>query len=100
MRVFYTPRYYAEIGEGHIFPIRKFELVRDRLVAEGTLLLKEIVEPTPASIEDVCLVHSEDYLARLCNGALTTKELRRLGLPWAASLVRGSFYAVGGTIAT
>ena len=37
MQVFYTPRYYAEIGEGHVFPIRKFELVRDRLLAEGTL---------------------------------------------------------------
>ena len=33
MRVCYTPRYYADIGEGHVFPIRKFELVRDRLVA-------------------------------------------------------------------
>jgi hypothetical protein len=31
MRVFYTPRYYADIGEGHVFPTRKFELVRDRL---------------------------------------------------------------------
>ena len=37
MRVFYTPRYYADIGAGHVFPIRKFELVRDRLLREGTL---------------------------------------------------------------
>jgi acetoin utilization deacetylase AcuC-like enzyme len=29
---------------------------------------------------------------------LTTKEIRRLGLPWSQSLVRRSFYAVGGTI--
>lgn len=33
MQVFYTPRYYADIGEGHVFPIRKFELVRDRLLS-------------------------------------------------------------------
>ena len=37
MRVCYTPRYYADIGEGHVFPIRTFALVRARLVAEGTL---------------------------------------------------------------
>jgi hypothetical protein len=37
MRVFYTPRYYADIGEGHVFPIRKFELVRDRLLGEKRL---------------------------------------------------------------
>jgi len=99
MQVFYTPRYYADIGAGHIFPIRKFELVRAKLLAEGTLQPDEIVEPEPASIEDVLLVHTEDYVSRLCNGSLTSKELRRLGLPWSESLVRRSFYAVGGTLA-
>jgi len=99
MQVFYTPRYYAEIGEGHVFPIRKFELVRDRLLAEGTLKPSEIVEPSLAPLEDVLLVHTEDYVTRLCNGQLTTKEIRRLGLPWSESLVRRSFYAVGGTLA-
>src|SRR5260370_621995 len=78
MRVFYTPRYYADIGEGHIFPIRKFELVRDRLLNEGSLRSEDFVEPAPASLEDVLLVHAEDYVSRLCNGTLTSAELRRL----------------------
>ena len=99
MQVFYTPRYYADIGQGHIFPIRKFELVREKLLAEGTLHPEEIVEPDPAPLEDVLLVHTEDYVSRLRSGDLTTKEIRRLGLPWSESLVRRSFYAVGGTLA-
>lgn len=99
MQVFYSPRYYTDIGQGHIFPIRKFELVRDRLLAEGALHPDEIVEPSPATVEQALLVHTEDYVSRLCSGALTAKELRRLGLPWSESLVRRSFYAVGGTIA-
>lgn len=98
MRVFYTPRYYADIGEGHIFPIRKFELVRDRLLAEGVLRPDDLVEPEPASLQDVLLVHTEDYVSRLCNGMLTTTERRRLGLPWSEALVRRSLYAVSGTI--
>ncbi len=98
MRVFYSPHYYAEIGDSHIFPIRKFELVRDRLLSEGTLHHRELIEPVPATSEEVRLVHTEDYVSRLSNGTLTTKELRRLGLPWSESLVRRSFYAVGGTI--
>ena len=98
MQVFYTPRYYADIGNGHIFPIRKFELVRDRLLAEGTLHPGELLEPAPATLDEVLLVHTEDYVSRLCNGELTPKELRRLGLPWSESLVRRSFYATGGTI--
>lgn len=99
MQVFYSPRYYADIGRGHIFPIRKFELVRDKLLAEGTLHPEEIIEPAPAPLEDVLLVHSEDYVSRLRSGDLTAKEVRRLGLPWSESLVRRSFYAVGGTLA-
>ena len=99
MRVCYTPRYYADIGEGHVFPIRKFELVRDRLVAEGTLSPAEIYEPREAAVEDVRLVHTEDYVTRLRAGALTPREVRRLGLPWSKALVRRSFLATAGTIA-
>jgi acetoin utilization deacetylase AcuC-like enzyme len=99
MQVFYTPRYYADIGDNHVFPIRKFELVRDKLLAEATLNLDELVDPSPAQIEDALLVHTDDYVSRLCSGNLTAKEIRRLGLPWSESLVRRSFYAVGGTLA-
>jgi acetoin utilization deacetylase AcuC-like enzyme len=99
MRAFYTPYYYAEIGEGHTFPIRKFELVRDRLLTEGTLQPDDLLEPAPVTLSEVLLVHTEDYVNRLCNGQLTSSELRRLGLPWSESLVRRSFYACGGTLA-
>lgn len=97
-RLFYSPYYYADIGEGHVFPIRKFELVRDLLLQEGTLLAEEIVEPPPAQVEDLQLVHTEDYISRLVNGTLTEKEIRKLGLPWSQSLVRRSFHAISGTI--
>jgi acetoin utilization deacetylase AcuC-like enzyme len=99
MRVFYTPSYYADIGEGHVFPIRKFELVRDRLLGEGALAPAEVLEPREAAVEDVLLVHTEDYVTRLRAGALTEREIRRLGLPWSKALVRRSFLATGGTLA-
>ncbi|MBA2341268.1 MAG: histone deacetylase [Pyrinomonadaceae bacterium] len=98
MRVFYSPSYYADIGEGHVFPIRKFEFVRHRLLAEGTLSLADLIEPQPAAVADVLLVHTEDYVTRLRAGALTEREIRRLGLPWTKGLVRRSFLAVSGTI--
>lgn len=99
MQLSYTPRYYADIGDNHIFPIRKFELVRDRLLAEGTIRSSELFEPEMASDSDVLLVHTDDYVRRLKAGELTKSEIRRLGLPWSPSLVQRSFYAVGGTIA-
>jgi acetoin utilization deacetylase AcuC-like enzyme len=99
MRVCYTQRYYADIGEGHVFPIRKFELVRDRLVNEGTLAPAEIYEPREAPVADVLLVHTDDYVTRLRAGSLTQREIRRLGLPWSKALVRRSFLATAGTCA-
>ncbi len=97
-RLFYSPDYYADIGENHVFPIKKFELARDILLAEGTLLSEEVHKPDLAEIEDVLLVHTEDYVERLIKGTLTKSEGRRLGLPWSESLVRRSFLAVSGTI--
>src|SRR5260370_2854873 len=59
MRVFYTPRYYADIGEGHIFPIRKFALVGDKLLNEVSFRSENCVEPSPASLEHLLLVPAE-----------------------------------------
>ncbi len=97
-KIYYSPYYYADIGEGHVFPIKKFELVRDKLLAEGTLQANEIIEPQSAKVEDLRLVHTENYITRLVDGTLTTKEVRKLGLPWSKSLVRRTFLAVSGTI--
>lgn len=97
-KIFYSPYYYADIGDGHVFPIRKFEIARDILLAEGTLAQDEIVEPAAVDPSDLLLVHTEDYITRLSNGGLTAKEIRKLGLPWSKSLVRCSFTAISGTI--
>jgi acetoin utilization deacetylase AcuC-like enzyme len=97
-KVFYSPYYYADIGEDHVFPIRKFELARDILLREQTLSVDEIAEPPEVNRADLLLVHSADYIDRLAAGTLTQKELRKLGLPWSRSLVRRSFHAISGTI--
>lgn len=96
--IFYSPYYYADIGEGHVFPIRKFEIARDILISEGTLLPEEIIAPERVDLDDLLLVHAEDYIDRLTNGTLTAKEIRKLGLPWSEALVRRSFHAISGTI--
>ncbi|MCO6511859.1 MAG: histone deacetylase [Aridibacter famidurans] len=96
--IFYSPDYYADIGEGHVFPIKKFELARDILVAEGTVDPEQVIAPGEASLGDLLRVHTRDYVERLQYGELTPMEIRRLGLPWSRALVRRSLLAVSGTI--
>jgi acetoin utilization deacetylase AcuC-like enzyme len=99
MLVSYTPRYYCDIGEGHRFPITKYQLVRDRLVEEGSLVEAEIVRPEPADDDLLLLVHTRDWVERLTHGELTAREIRRLGFPWSPELVMRARHAVGGTLA-
>jgi len=96
--IFYSPDYYADIGDDHVFPIKKFELVRDVLVSEGTVAADSVLVPEEVSAADVLRVHTADYVDRLKRGDLTPSEIRLLGLPWSPALVRRSFLAVSGTI--
>ena len=68
------------------------------MLREGTLRPADVVEPQPAPLADVLLVHTLDYVTRLRAGTLTPREIRRLGLPWSKALVRRSFLAAGGTL--
>lgn len=93
----YAPGYFVDLGDGHIFPMRKYPLVHAALTAEGTLPRDRVLEPREASTADLLLVHTPDYLDRLFRGALDSSEQRRLGFPWSPALVRRARLATHGT---
>jgi acetoin utilization deacetylase AcuC-like enzyme len=98
VKVSYSGRYFCDIGEGHRFPIAKYERVCNRLVDEGTITREDAVVPEPATDEQLRLVHTDDYVHRFTHGGLTEREIRRIGFPWSPDLVTRSRYSVGGTL--
>lgn len=76
----------------------KYRLVRDRLLAEGSITPEHLTEPPLANDEDILLVHHEDYWFRCVRGELTPHEIRRIGFPWSEALVRRSRASTQGTI--
>jgi acetoin utilization deacetylase AcuC-like enzyme len=98
MRCAYHPDYYLPLPPGHPFPMAKYPLLRERLLREEVLSARELVEPREAHIEDLRLVHTDEYLRRLAAGALEASEVRRIGVPWSAALWRRSRLAVQGTV--
>jgi acetoin utilization deacetylase AcuC-like enzyme len=98
MRACYSDRYLIELSPTHVFPIRKYRLVRDRLLEEGTLTHWNLIEPPLAADEDILLVHTPDYWNRVQTGMLTAAEVRRIGFPWSEALVRRSRASVQGTL--
>jgi acetoin utilization deacetylase AcuC-like enzyme len=99
LTVWSSARYTFPLPEGHRFPVAKYALLRERVVAEGIVAPERVLDPDGATDDTIRLVHTEDYVRRFIAGALDAAELRRLGFPWSPQLVERSRRAVGGTIA-
>ncbi len=84
---------------GHHFPAAKYPLLRQRVVAAGLASNGNLRLPEPASDGELGLAHTPEYIARVTAGALSTPEIRRIGLPWSPELVERSRRSVGGTLA-
>ena len=94
-----SARYTFPLPSGHRFPIAKYALLRERVVAEG-IVAPECLHDAPRVTRDELLrVHTAEYVDRLTTGELTNDELRRIGFPWSTALVERSYRAVGGTLA-
>ena len=98
MKVCYSDRYMVPLPTAHPFPMSKYRLTRDRLLADGSLTHWHLIEPALACDGDILLVHTADYWLRCARGELTAAEVRRIGFPWTPALVRRSRAAVQGTI--
>jgi acetoin utilization deacetylase AcuC-like enzyme len=82
----------------HVFPSQKYRLIRQRLRAEGFAGEHDFLEPSPASEEDLLLVHERSWIERLKNGTLSFQDIRLLEVPYSRQMVRAFFLAAGGTI--
>jgi acetoin utilization deacetylase AcuC-like enzyme len=98
MKCSYHPGYHIPLPVGHPFPISKYLLLKDRLLAEGILHADDIVEPVPIDRETLALVHTATYLEKLESSGLSAAEQRKLGMPWSHALWQRSRLACGGTL--
>jgi acetoin utilization deacetylase AcuC-like enzyme len=98
MKCSYHPGYQSALPPGHPFPMSKYPVLKERLLAEGVLALHDILLPEPLEIETLELVHTREYLDKLQSSGLSAAEQRRLGLPWSEALWQRSRLAAGGTL--
>jgi acetoin utilization deacetylase AcuC-like enzyme len=93
-----SAKYTFPLPDGHRFPIAKYALLRERVLAEGIVAHEHLHDPDRAAREDLLLVHTAEYVDRFRCGELSLDEERRLGFPWSEALVERSLRAAGGTI--
>jgi len=98
LKVSHHPDYYLPLPTGHPFPMAKYTLVYDVLREQGLLPAERIMLPEEIAREHLARVHTADYLERIFGDGLSEAEVRRLGVPWSARLLRRSRLAVSGTV--
>lgn len=96
----YHPDYVAPLPPGHRFPMAKFGLLYELLLAEGVANAHQFHQPQLPPLDWIERVHHPDYVRAYCQGTLDPKAQRRIGLPWSPALVNRTCIAVGGTILT
>ena len=96
-KLVYHSGYNLDLG-AHVFPARKYRLIRDGLVAKGVADPTDILAPEPASDEDVLRVHAADYVQKLKTGTLSALEKLRMELPYSQEVVTAFWLAAGGSI--
>jgi acetoin utilization deacetylase AcuC-like enzyme len=95
-KLVYHDGYDLNLG-AHVFPSKKYRLIRDRLVADGFAGPEDFVEPEPATDDDLLLVHQRGWITRLKHGTLDYLELMKLEIPYSQRMVDAFWLAAGGT---
>jgi acetoin utilization deacetylase AcuC-like enzyme len=95
-RFVYHEGYDLNLGE-HVFPSKKFRLVRERLIEEGIAAPEDFLRPEPSPEEDLLRVHDADWVRKLAAGTLTYRDIMKLEIPYSSAMVRAFWLAAGGT---
>src|SRR5262245_44718100 len=99
MKAFYSDTFVLPLPERHRFPMAKYHLLRERLIADEILTAADLEIPESISWDDVRLIHDAGYVDAVGAGTLSADAQRRIGFPWSPMMVERSRRSVGATLA-
>jgi len=95
----YSERYDLHLGQ-HVFPAQKYRWLRDRMLRTRFATPEDLVEPSPATDEEILRVHTPEWVSGLRNGTLSYHDILRLEIPYSQQMVEAFWLAAGGTTLT
>ena len=96
-KVVYDDAYDLNLG-AHVFPSKKYRLIRNRLLEEGYAAPSDVLSPSPAADEDILRVHTPEYVRKLQTGSLSPQEIAQMEIPYSREMVEACWLAAGGSI--
>jgi acetoin utilization deacetylase AcuC-like enzyme len=91
--------YTADTPDSHRFPMRKFVTLAQTLLHDG-LVPYGFVTPEPITRAQLLTTHTQTYVDAILNATLSAPEVRKIGFPLTACVIRRAQLATGGTLAT
>lgn len=92
LKVAYSPIFVYHVPERHRFPMQKYPLMVERLLAEGTLREANLFAPTPATDDEILTTHTAEYWHALQTQTLDRKAARAIGFEMTPQLVERARY--------
>jgi acetoin utilization deacetylase AcuC-like enzyme len=98
VKVFYCDHFVLPLPPEHSFPMAKYRLLRERIVAEAIVAPGDVLEAEAASWDDIRLAHTVEYVEAVAEGRLAPEQQRRIGFPWSPEMVERARRSVGATL--
>jgi len=94
LKIAYSDVFRYSVPEKHRFPMQKYIMIPERLLAEGTISQDNFFAPTRLSEDEILTTHTEDYWYQLKTQTLPRKAARAIGFEMTPQLVeRGRYIA-------
>lgn len=97
MQAFYADNFVLPLPPGHRFPMRKYSLLRERVVNE--LPAVQMVQAPAASDGELALVHTPSYIEAVTHGTLPAPAQREIGFPRSLGMAERARRSAGATVA-
>ena len=97
MQAFYADNFVLPLPPGHRFPMRKYSLLRERVVNE--LPAVHMAQAPAASDGELALVHTPSYIEAVTHGTLPAPAQREIGFPWSLGMAERARRSAGATVA-
>lgn len=99
VQLFYTDVFVLPLPDGHRFPMAKYALLREALLASGDFAPEDFQLPPAATDAELLRAHDADYLRAVASGQLPEKAQKAIGFPWSPGMVERSRRSAGATLA-
>ena len=94
LKIAYSEVFRYSVPEKHRFPMEKYTMIPERLLAEGTINHTNFFAPSKLTEEEILTTHTAEYWHKLKTQTLSAKEARPIGFEMTPTLVdRGRYIA-------